>query len=73
MFRIVFAVSGLHTCCWHPARLQSWSRPGRSLGRPTVRHNVTGYDGGPALPEEYEPLLGQDSQGVLQRRDPDVL
>ena len=45
----------------------------RSPGRPTVRHNVTGYDGGPALPEEYEPLLGQDSQGVLQRRDPDVL
>lgn len=25
-FRIVFAVSGLHTCGWHPARLQSWSR-----------------------------------------------
>ena len=32
-----------------------------SPGRPTVRHNVTGYDGGPALPEEDEPLLGQDS------------
>ena len=23
MFRIVFAVKGLHTCGWHPARLQS--------------------------------------------------
>ena len=25
-FRIVFAVIGLHTCGWHPARPQSWSR-----------------------------------------------
>jgi hypothetical protein len=28
---------------------------------------------GPALPEDNEPFLGQDSQGVLQRRDPHTL
>ena len=33
----------------------------RSPGRPTVHHDVTGYDCGPALPEDEEPFLGQDS------------
>ena len=33
----------------------------RSPGRPTVHHDVTGYDGGPALPEDDEPFLGQGS------------
>ena len=42
-------------------------------GRPTVHHDVTGHDCGPALPEDDEPFLGQDSQGVLQCRDPHAL
>ena len=45
----------------------------RSPGRPTVHHDVTGHDCGPALPDDDEPFLGQDSQGVLQRRDPHAL
>jgi len=32
-----------------------------SPGCPTVHHHVTGYDRGPALPEDNEPFLGQDS------------
>ena len=42
-------------------------------GRPTVHRHVTGHDCGPALPKDYEPFLGQDSQGVLQCRDPTAL
>ena len=45
----------------------------RSPGRPAVHYDVTGYDRGPALPDDYEPFVGQDGKGVLQRRDPDVL
>jgi hypothetical protein len=29
----------------------------RSPGRPTIRDDVTGYDCGPALPEDDEPFL----------------
>jgi hypothetical protein len=45
----------------------------RNPGRPTLHHHVTGYDRGPARPEDHEPFPGQDSEGVLQRGDPDVL
>jgi hypothetical protein len=34
---------------------------GCSLACPTVSYNVTGYEGGPALPEDDELFLGQDS------------
>ena len=37
----------------------------RGPARPTVHYDVTGYDRGPALPNDDEPFLGQDSQGVL--------
>ncbi len=73
MFRVVFAVSGLHTCGWHPARLQSWSWPRAARAHSTVHHDVTGHDCGPALPEDDKPFLAQDSQGVLQCRDPHAL
>ena len=33
----------------------------RGPGRPTVHHDLTGYDCGPALPEDDESFLGQDS------------
>jgi hypothetical protein len=33
-----------------------------STGRSTVHHDITGHDCGPALPEDDEPFLGQDSQ-----------
>ena len=33
----------------------------RGSGRSTVHHDLTGYDCGPALPEDDEPFLGQDS------------
>ena len=42
-------------------------------GNSTVHRDVTGHDCGPALPEDNEPFLGQDSQGVLQCRDPHAL
>jgi len=45
----------------------------RGLGRPTVHHDLTSYDCCPALPEDNEPFRGQDSQGVLQCRDPHAL
>ena len=44
-----------------------------STGRPTVYRDVTGHDCGPALPEDDKPFVGQDSQGVLQCRDPHAL
>ena len=37
----------------------------RCPGRPAVHHDVTGYDRGPALPNDDKPFLGQDSYGVL--------
>ena len=45
----------------------------RGSGRPTVHHDLTGYDCCPALPADDEPFLGQDSQGVLQCSDPHAL
>ena len=45
----------------------------RGSGRPTVHHDLTGYDCCPALPADDKPFLGQDSQGVLQCSDPHAL
>ena len=38
----------------------------QSLAGSTVCRRVTGYDRGPALAHDDKPLVGQDTQGVLQ-------